>query len=90
MAEVSCVVEGCVVVDRGNGLSTVTPIPAERRPEPAGFWERLRRWWSGAEVTPYVNVRDMSDPLGQLKNSDPSYDGSGSKKAVEVGVSVRF
>lgn len=53
------------------------------------LWQKIKNWWNNVDIKPYAKIRDLSDPFGDRKK-DPFDDGSGSKKAAEIGIKITF
>ena len=60
-----------------------TPNP-QLLPDNRSWFQKLCDWWNDAPVTPYVKVRDHSDPFG-----DKGYEG-GTAKGIEAGIRIKF
>lgn len=52
-------------------------------------WQKVIDWWNGLPIRPYARVKDLSDPAGSRKD-DPFDNGSGGKRAGEIGISISF
>lgn len=57
--------------------------------EQKSFWQKIKSWWKNVKIKPYAKIRDLADPIGKRKE-EPFDDGSGSKKAAEIGISIEF
>jgi len=59
----------------------------EQEKQDTGFFSRVKNWWNGLWIKPYVKVRDLADPFGDRTDPDAGSDG---KSAVEVGIRIDF
>ena len=91
------ILNGCRVIDKGNGLSSFVPCDNVcnghecKEDEPAGFFAKVLKWFKTSAVTPYVKVRDLADPVWKRRDDLDDRDvGSDGKNAVEVGIKVKF
>ena len=88
-------VNGCRVIDKGNGLSAFVPIEhvdaSKDEDQPRGFFATILSWFKKSPVKPYAKVRDLADPLWKRHESIDDIDvGCDGKMAVEVGLKVDF
>lgn len=92
------IIDGCIVIDKGNGLSSFVPCDdccskkdEHTVDEPIGFFVRLLNWLKKSPVKPYVKVRDLADPLWKRRGDPDDIDaGSDGKSTVEAGIEVEF
>lgn len=93
MAEISSeIIDGVKVTTDKNGnqhFELLDKTSTKHEIDNRNWWQKIKDWFNDSKVTPYVNVRDLSDPLDQRKN-DPFDDGSGSKNAAEIGLKIKF
>lgn len=54
------------------------------------WWQKFKDWWNTTSVKPYVRIKDLSDPTGELKKNSHVHDGSGSQVAGEIGIKISF
>lgn len=80
------IINGCKVIQNGN-KTTFIPIEkpkVEQKNDNRSWFGKLIDWFSTSKVTPYVKVRNLADPFGDLH-----IDGGG-KKAAEIGIKIKF
>ena len=70
--------------DNGNqhfeSIEDETPIETV---DNRSWFKKIWDWWTNAPIVPYVKQRDLSNPFDDE-------DKEGGKKAIEIGVKVRF
>lgn len=55
------------------------------------WWQRLKDWWNGTSIKPYVKVRDLADPFEDRKNNPDDIDaGSDGATGAEIGIKISF
>ena len=89
MSENIKIVNSVKITTDENGNQTFEPIDIDVKNTTKNFWQKIKDWWKNVKIKPYAKIRDLSDPIGKRKE-DPFDDGSGSKKAAEIGVSIEF
>lgn len=85
--------EGVKITEYSDGSTSfiaVNESKTNKQPDERSWWQKVKDWWNDSPVTPYVGVRDLSDPFDKLKENPTVHDGSGSKLAVEVGINIKF
>lgn len=85
--------DGVRIIEYSDGSTVFKPIdmgPPKIKVDERSWWQKVKDWWNDSPVTPYVGVRDLSDPFDELKDDPSCHDGSGSKHAVEVGIRIKF
>lgn len=75
--------------DDGRQVFEPLPLSDLEKQKNKSFWQKIKDWWKNVKIKPYAKIRDLSDPIGKRKE-DPFDDGSGSKKAAEIGISIGF
>ena len=66
---------------RFRSIDSPKPQPL---PDNRSWFQKLCDWWNDSPVTPYVKVRNLSDPFG-----DNGYEG-GTAKGIETGIKIKF
>jgi hypothetical protein len=85
--------DGVKITEYSDGSTTFKPIQEEskiKKPDTRSWRKKLYDWWTTSNVKPYVKIRDLSDPLDELKKDPARHDGGGSKEAIEVGIKISF
>ena len=85
------IVNGVEITEDDDGTTHFRAImdqPKKEEPkrDDRSWWDKLCDWWNESPVTPYVKVRDMSDPLNQFENEDHGIEQTG----VEAGIKIKF
>ena len=86
------IIDGVKITTYENGDQTfelVDKTPVLNVKTEKSLWQKIKDWWNNADIKPYAKIRDLSDPIGKRKE-DPFDDGSGSKKATEIGIKIEF
>lgn len=86
------IIDGVKITTYENGsqiFELVDKTPVLNIKTEKSLWQKIKDWWSNADIKPYAKIRDLSDPIGK-RNEDPFDDGSGSKNSAEIGISIRF
>lgn len=85
------VINGVKVTEDGDVTHFVPVENTEKHEAPkkqdAGFFGKVKDWWNGLWIKPYVKVRDLADPFGDRTDPDAGSDG---KSGVEVGIRIDF
>ena len=79
-------------VEEVNNVTIITYTDGSQCFKPVenkSIWKKIKDWWKNVKIKPYAKIRDLSDPIGKRKE-DPFDDGSGSKSAAEVGITIDF
>lgn len=86
------ILDGVKITTYENGDQTfelVDETPVLNVKTEKSWWQKIKDWWNNSDIKPYAKIRDLSDPIGKRKE-DPFDDGSGSKKAAEIGIKIEF
>ena len=75
--------------DDGRQVFEPLPLSDLEKQENKSFWQKIKNWWKNSNIKPYAKIRDLSDPIGKRKE-DLFDNGSGSKKAAEIGIKLEF
>ncbi len=59
----------------------------EKPQEEVGFFRKIINWFKGGDVSPYIKIRDASDPFRDRSDIDSGSDGA---LGVEVGLKIKF
>jgi len=89
------IIDGVQVIEYSDGSQHFEILEdkskKKEQEENKGFFQRVKNWWDGLFIKPYVKVRDLADPTGERANDPFDADvGSDGKNAVEVGIKVTF
>ena len=85
--------DGVRIIEYDDGSTVFKPIdmgPPKIKVDDRSWWQKVKDWWNDSPVTPYIGIRDLSDPAGKLKEDPSVHDGSGSKQAIEIGIKFKF
>jgi len=55
------------------------PLPLERQTT----FGRIKSWWDGLRIKPYVDIKDLNNPAGDDDGRTP-------RPAVEAGIKISF
>lgn len=86
------IIDGVKITTDKNGSQTfefIDETPVLNVKTEKSLWQKFKNWWSNSKIKPYAKIRNLSDPIGKRKE-DPFDDGSGSKKAAEIGLKIEF
>lgn len=85
------IIDGIEIATYSDGSQTFTPIDNKKENkektqfEPKGGLEKIKDWFENSTVTPYINIKNISD-----LPSDSEDDKGGEKSALVIGVNVKF
>ena len=86
------IVHGVKITTNENGSQTfefIDETPVLNVKTEKSLWQKIKNWWCNSNIKLYTKIRNLSDPIGKRKE-DPFDDGSGSKKAAEIGLKIEF
>jgi len=54
------------------------------------WFSRIIDWFTTSRITPYVKVRDISDPIGKFASGDNDDINPNGPKGIEAGIKIKF